>query len=63
MANTIFGAQDATKGEKSLLAAMVPNILSKKIKIIPIAIPMARLTPMPPRRFTEETATAIIVSM
>ncbi len=63
MANTIFGAQEATKGEKSLLAARVPNILSKKINTIPMAIPMARLTPIPPRRFTEETATAMIVNM
>ena len=40
MANTIFGAQEATKGEKSLLAARVPNILSKKINTIPMAIPI-----------------------
>ena len=57
----MFGNQVATIGEKLLCSAIVPNILSKKINIIPIAIPRAKFTPMPPLRFIDDTATAIMV--
>ena len=50
-------------GEKFDCWAMTPNTLSKNTKIIAIKIPKARFTPMPPRRFIDETATAIIVKI
>ena len=60
---TKFGIQTAIKGETDDLLAKTPKILS--IKIYPKAnkIPIARLIPIPPRRFIDETATAIIVKM
>ena len=59
----ILGNQTAIIGLKSDCSAITPNILSKNTKTIEIQIPIARLTPIPPRRFIEETATAIIVNM
>ena len=59
----IFGSQTANKGLKSDCEASVPKILSKKTNTIAILIPIARFTPIPPRRFLEDTATAIIVKM
>jgi hypothetical protein len=43
------------------LLTRTPKILSKKIKRNPKLIPKAKLTPIPPLRLKEETATAIIV--
>ena len=60
---TIFGNQTANKGEIADFSARVPKILSKKTKANARAIPMARLSPIPPLRFIEDTATAIIVSI
>lgn len=60
---TKLGNQVAKKGENVLCSAMVPKILSKNTKIIPIPIPMAKLIPIPPLLFTEETATAIMVKI
>src|SRR5690606_21223263 len=53
----------ATKGEKSDWEARTPNILSKNTKTMAIQIPKAKFTPIPPRRFMEETATAIMVKI
>ena len=57
----MFGNHTAINGEKVDCSAIVPKTLSKKIKIKARVIPTARFTPIPPRRFLEETATAIIV--
>ena len=57
------GNHAARAGEKFDLATMTPKILSKKIKMKPNAIPKAKLTPIPPRRLKEETATAIKVKI
>jgi len=43
------------------LLTRTPKILSKKIKRNPKLIPKAKLTPIPPLRLKEETATAITV--
>ena len=40
-----------------------PKILSKNTKAKARIIPIAKLTPIPPRRFIEETDTAIIVKI
>ena len=61
--NTIFGNQTAKKGGKLDISAKVPKILSKKTNEKATAIPMAKFIPIPPLRFIEETATAIIVSI
>ena len=63
MPNTILENQTANNGEKSDCAAMVPKILSKNTNIMAIQIPKARFTPIPPLRFLEDTATAIIVKI
>ena len=60
---TVFGIQTAINGEKEDFSAMVPKTLSKNIKVKAITIPIARFTPIPPRLFIAETATAIIVKI
>ena len=57
---TIFGNQTANNGGKLDFSATVPNILSKKTNEKATAIPMAKLSPIPPLRFIDETATAMI---
>jgi len=57
-----IGSQAAIAGGKLDLATKTLKILSKKIKINPSKIPKARLTPIPPLRLKEETATAIMVN-
>ena len=57
------GSHAASAGEKLDLATSTPKILSKKMKIKPKAIPRARLTPIPPRRLKDATATAITVNI
>ena len=60
---TIFGNQTANKGGKLDFSANVPKILSKNTNEKATAIPMAKLNPIPPLLFIDETATAIIVSI
>lgn len=57
----ILGNQTANRGFIADFSANAPNILSKKTNKNAIAIPMAKLIPIPPRRFIEDTARAIIV--
>ena len=57
-----MGSQAARAGEKFDLATKTPKILSKKMKINPRRIPKAKLTPIPPLRLKDETATAIMVN-
>ena len=59
--NKILGSQTAIIGFILDFSANAPKILSKKTKANAIAIPIAKLIPMPPRRFIEETASAIMV--
>ena len=61
--NNTFGNHTATNGGKSDWAAITPNILSKNTNTMAMQMPKAKLTPMPPRRFMEDTATAIIVNI
>ena len=61
--NITFGNHTATNGGKSDWAAITPKILSKNTKTMAIQIPKARFTPIPPRRFIDETATAIMVNI
>ena len=56
---TIFGNQTANNGGKLDFSANVPKILSKNTNEKATAIPMAKLNPIPPLRFIDETATAI----
>jgi len=56
-----LGIKTAMRGEKPDCSARVPNTLSKKMKIKATPIPKARLIPMPPRRFAEDTATPMMV--
>ena len=49
------------KGENEDFVTNTPNILSKKMKINPSAIPNAKLIPIPPLLLNEETETAIKV--
>jgi hypothetical protein len=58
----MLGNQTAANGEILDFSAMVPKTLSKKIKVNAITIPMAKFIPIPPLRFMEETATAIMVN-
>ena len=58
-----MGIQTAKSGGILDFSAKTPNILSKKIKVKARQIPMARFIPIPPRRFIEETATAIMVKI
>ncbi len=60
---TILGIQTAMMGGMVDFSASTPNILSKKTNENAKMIPMARLVPIPPLRFMDETATAIIVSI
>lgn len=60
---TILGTQTAIIGGAADFSAKTPKILSKKTKANAKTIPMARFIPIPPLRFIEETATAIIVKM
>ena len=55
------GNQAPINGEKEDFVTNTPNILSKKIKINPRAIPNAKLIPIPPLLLNEETETAINV--
>ena len=57
------GNQAARTGEKVDLLTITPKILSKKIKRKPKLIPNAKLTPIPPLRLKDETATAINVKI
>ena len=57
----MLGIQTAKSGGILDFSAKTPKILSKKIKVKASPIPIARFIPIPPRRFIEETATAIIV--
>ena len=59
----MLGIITANNGEKPDCSARVPNTLSKKINTKAIKIPNAKLAPIPPRLFTEETDTAIIVKI
>ena len=59
----MFGNQTANNGGILDFSAIVPKILSKKIYVNASTIPIARFTPIPPRRFIEETETAIIVKI
>ena len=59
--NNTKGSHAATTGGNVDLLTRTPKILSKKIKRNPKLIPKAKLTPIPPLRLKEETATAIIV--
>lgn len=56
-----LGNQTAKNGGILDFSANTPNILSKKTKAKANAIPMARFIPIPPRRFIDDTETAIIV--
>ncbi len=57
----ILGNQTANMGGILDFSANTPKILSKNTKAKANAIPIARFVPIPPLRFIEETATAIIV--
>ena len=59
----ILGNQTANIGGILDFSANTPKILSKKTNAKASAIPIAKLVPIPPLRFIEETATAIIVSI
>ncbi len=63
MPKMTFGNQTAISGGKSDCSAITPKILSKNTKTMAIHIPTAKLTPIPPRRFIEDTATAIMVKI
>ena len=63
MPKAILGIQVASSGEKVDFSARVPNTLSKNTKVKARQMPMARLRPIPPRRFMLDTATAIMVSI
>ena len=60
---TKLGIHTAISGGIADSSAKTPKILSKNMKANASRIPMARLIPIPPRRFMEETATAIIVKI
>src|SRR6187431_2693453 len=59
----MLGNQTAKSGENVDFSANTPNILSKNTNENATAIPIARLTPIPPLRFIEDTETAIIVNI
>lgn len=56
------GSQAPKNGEKLDLLTITENILSKKIKRKPRAIPKAKFTPIPPLLLKEETDTPISVN-
>jgi hypothetical protein len=58
---TILGIQTAINGGAEDFSANTPKTLSRKTKAKAKIIPIAKLVPIPPRRFIDETATAIIV--
>ena len=58
-----LGNHTAIIGGKLDCSAMTPKILSKKTKTMAIQTPTAKFTPIPPRLFMDETATAIMVKM
>jgi hypothetical protein len=58
---TVFGIQTAIKAGMLDFSAKTPKILSKNTKAKASKIPRAKFIPIPPRRFIEETATAIMV--
>lgn len=53
--------ETAQNGESPDFSDKIPKTLSKKTYEKPIKIPNAKLIPIPPRRFTEETATPMKV--
>ena len=57
----ILGNHTANMGGILDFSANTPKILSKNTKANASAIPMAKFVPIPPLRFIEDTATAIIV--
>ena len=59
----MFGSHTATRGENADFSAITPKTLSRKTNENATAIPIARLTPIPPLRFIDETDTAIIVNI
>ena len=59
----MFGVHTARKGETVAFSARTPKILSKNTNENANKIPTAKLTPIPPRRFIEETATAMMVKI
>ena len=59
----IFGVQTANNGGAVEASASTPKTLSKNTKPKARIIPIARFIPIPPRRFMEETETAIIVKI
>ena len=60
---TILGIQTAIIGGIVDDSAITPKIFSKNTKENDKRIPIAKFIPIPPRRFIEETATAIIVNI
>jgi hypothetical protein len=58
-----LGNHTAKSGGMLDFSAIVPNTLSKKMNVKASAIPIARLTPIPPLRFIDDTATAIMVNI
>lgn len=63
MPNKTLGNQTAINGFMVDFSAKAPNILSKNTKANAIAIPIAKLIPIPPLRFIEDTESAIMVSI
>ena len=59
----IFGVHTAKRGGTVAFSASTPKTLSKKINANANIIPIAKLVPIPPRLFIEETATAIMVKI
>ncbi len=53
----------AIKGDNPDVSAKVPKTRSKNTKTNPMTIPNAKFTPIPPLRFTDETATPMIVKI
>ena len=60
---TMLGIQTANNGGAVDFSASTPKTLSKNTNAKAKTIPMAKFVPIPPRRFMEETDTAIIVKI
>ena len=60
---TILGIQTAIIGGIVDFSAITPKILSKNTNAKAKRIPIARFIPIPPLRFIEDTATAIMVKI
>ena len=60
---TVLGIQTAMKAGILDFSAKTPKIFSKNTKAKASKMPSAKFIPIPPRRFIEETATAIMVKM